>query len=261
VSGSSLRTRAIVVMPPVVVGAAFLGAWEALVRVRHLKPFLLPRPSAIWSAGLDNLELMRRATLVSGTNALIGLLAGTVGGAVLAALTNRFRGVSDVLTPITIAINAIPIVVLVSIFSKMFEQTSEVPRRLMAALVTFFVVFVNVTRGLRQSSPTQLELMRSYAASPRQQFWKVRLPNASPFLFTGVRIAAPLAVITAFVAEYFGGNQNGLGFKITSAMSSSKNELGWAYVGAACLLGLTFFVAATVLELVAVPWQRQRVSK
>ena len=142
----------------------------------------------------------------------------------------------------------------------MFRIGSEVPRRLMVTIVVFFVVFVNVARGLRQSNATQMELMRSYAASPSQVMKKVRFPNAMPFLFTAIKIAAPLAVTTAFVSEYFGGTQDGLGQKIPAAMANSKDPLGWAYVGAACVLGLGFFIAANVLEYVAVPWQRSRNS-
>jgi NitT/TauT family transport system permease protein len=256
----TVRRNAAAVATPLLFGAGFLALWELFVRWRNVRPLVLPRPSAVWSAASGNWAKMWEATQVSGLNALVGLLLGAALGATAAAITSRFRSVDEIINPISIAINAIPIIVLVAIFTKMFGQTSEVPRRLMSTLVVFFVVFVNVARGLRQSSSTQLELMRSYAASPRQQFWKVRLPNATPHLFTGIRIAAPLSVITAFVAEYFGGNQNGLGYKITSAMVSSKKELGWAYVGDACLLGLVFFIAAAVLEYVAVPWQRQRNS-
>ena len=111
----------------------------------------------------------------------------------------------------SIAINAIPAFVLVSVFNNMFSTTSEVPRRLMVTLVVFFVVLVNVAKGLRQVAPVHAELMRSYAASSWQIMRKVRVPNAVPYLFTALRIAAPLSVIYAYVSEYFGGAQNGLG--------------------------------------------------
>ena len=79
-------------------------------------------------------------------------------------------------------------------------------------MIVYFVVLVNVAKGLRQVEPTHLELLRSYAASPVEVLRKARIPNAVPYLFTALKIAAPLAVITAFVAEYFGGPQNGLGY-------------------------------------------------
>ena len=90
---------------------------------------------------------------------------------------------------------------------------------------------------------------------------KVQIPNATPFFFTAVRISAPVAVITAFVAEYFGGRQNGLGYRISSSFGSARDLSGWAAVGGACILGLTFFVAGSLLEYVALPWQRRRAPR
>jgi len=152
------------------------------------------------------------------------------------------------LSPLAIAVNAVPIVVLVSIFNNMFTSTSEVPRRLMVTLIVYFVVLINVAKGLRQVQPTHVELLRSYAASPRAVIAKVRVPNAVPYLFTALKIAAPGAVITAFVAEYFGGPQNGLGYRITSNLSNSKNAVAWAYVFGAVIVGLAFYLISIALE-------------
>ena len=102
--------------------------------------------------------------------------------------------------------------------------------------------------------------MQSYAASDTQVLRQVRLPNALPFLLTGLRIGASLAVIAAVVVEYFGGLQNGLGSRVTSAMKQSATAKAWAYIGAACALGLLFYVAAVVIEWLAMPWQRRRSS-
>ncbi len=90
-------------------------------------------------------------------------------------------------------------------------------------------------------------------AAPRAQ--QDRLPGALPHLFTGLRLASALAVIAAVVAEYFGGLQTGLGSRITSAASNSAYPRAWAYVTAACLLGLVFYAAALLLERVATPWR------
>jgi NitT/TauT family transport system permease protein len=145
-------------------------------------------------------------------------------------------------------LNAIPIVVLVSIFVNQYPATSEMPRRLMATLIVFFIVLVNVAKGLRQVHPTHVELLRSLAASPLDVLVKARIPNALPYLFTALKIAAPTSVITAFVAEYFGGPQNGLGYRVTSNFSNSKNAVAWAYVLGACLLGLAFYLISILLE-------------
>ena len=226
---------------------------EGVVKVFDLKPYFLPPPTAIWEQFHLNTGLIWEAARVSGTNALVGLLVGTALGVGMAFALSRFRLLNDLMTPLAISLNAVPIFVLVAVFNNMFSITSEVPRRLMVTLVVSFIVLVNVARGLREVDPTQLELMRSYAASDVAVLRKVRVPNAVPYLFTALKIAAPASVITAFVSEYFGGAQNGLGSRIVGSIAISKNATGWAYVLGACLLGLTFYLTAVALERVATP--------
>ncbi len=242
-----------IVWPPIVFGLGFLALWELAVKVFDFQPYFLPTPSSIWQEFVQNPGLIWGATKVSGLNALIGLLVGTALGVAIAFLLGRFRLLNDLVAPLAIALNAVPIFVLVAVFNNMFSITSEVPRRLMVTLVVYFIVLVNVARGLREVAPTQLELMRSYAASEVAILRKVRVPNAVPYLFTALRIAAPAAVITAFVSEYFGGSQNGLGSRIVASISISKNATAWAYVLGACLLGLAFYLVAVGLEVLATP--------
>ncbi len=91
-------------------------------------------------------------------------------------------------------------------------------------------VYINTLRGLRQVRPVHRDLMRVYAASARQQQLAVTLPTAAPYVFTGLRVASSLAVISALIAEYFGGPIGGLGKSITSSAASSNYALAWAYV-------------------------------
>jgi NitT/TauT family transport system permease protein len=236
--------------PPLLFGAAFLLAWELVVAAFDIQKFLLPAPSAIASELAESLRDIWDACWVTGANALIGLIAGVVLGVAVSFLVMRFQILNEISTPLAIALNAIPIIVLVPVFNNMFSITSQVPRRLMVTVIVFFIVLVNVSKGLRQVSPTHLELMRSYAASPSTILVKTRIPNAVPFLFTALRIAAPLAVITAFVAEYFGGSQDGLGYAITSNVSASRTDASWAYVMGACALGLAFYLGSISFERV-----------
>jgi NitT/TauT family transport system permease protein len=156
------------------------------------------------------------------------------------------------------ALNAMPIIALAPIFNNMFSSTSTVPRRLVVTIVVFFPVFINTFRGLTQIDAVHDELMRSYAASEWTVLGKVRVPGALPFFFTGLKLASSLCVIAAIVAEYFGGLQVGLGSRITSAAAGTAYGRAWAYVAAACLLGLTFFLATTILERIATPWRVHR---
>jgi NitT/TauT family transport system permease protein len=252
VTGSG-RAFVRVLAPPVAFGVAFLAVWEAAVKVFDFQPYFLPAPTAIWQQFRENTDLIWEASRVSGTNALVGLVAGTVLGIALSFLLMRFRLLNELVTPLAIALNAIPIFVVVAVLNNMFSITSESPRRLMVTLVVNFIVLVNVARGLREVEATQLELMRSYAASDWAILRKVRIPNALPYLFTALKIATSASVITAFVSEYFGGSQNGLGSRIVSNIALSKNATGWAYVLGACLLGLAFFVTSVVVERLVAP--------
>jgi NitT/TauT family transport system permease protein len=252
------QRRLLVIVPPIVVGIAFVLLWQWLVIVRDIKPYLLPKPSDIWHQISINQSEIIKATRNTGLNALIGLVCGTVAGVAMAFLASRFRVFSDMVTPLAAAINAMPIIALAPMFNNIFSTTSAIPRRLVVTIVVFFPIFINTFRGLTRIDPVHHELMRSYAASEWTILGKVRVPGALPFFFTGLKLAASLSVIAAVVAEYFGGLQNGLGNRITSAASNTAYGRAWAYVAASCLLGLAFFIGTVVLERIAIPWQAHR---
>lgn len=243
-SGDGVRRM----VAPVVFGVGFLLLWEGAVKLFNLKPYFLAPPSKILEQFFSNFSLIRQAATVSGTNAFIGLLVGTIAGVLMSFVLSRFGVLNRLITPLAVALNAIPIFVLVAVLNNMFSITSEIPRRIMVTLVVYFIVLVNVAKGLTQVRSTHIELMRSFAASDAAILRKVRIPNALPYLFTSLKIAAPASVITAFVSEYFGGSQNGLGSRIVSNIANSKNASAWAYVVGACLLGLVFYGISVVLE-------------
>jgi NitT/TauT family transport system permease protein len=248
-------------LPPILWGVLFLVAWEQFVKWRRIKPYLLSPPSRIWAWLKLNRRFVIQAAKVTGMNAFIGLVLGALLGIAVALVCQRFRSARHLITPLSAALNTMPIVALGPVFYNMFGTTSDIARRAVVALVVFFPVFVNVLKGLTQVDPIHEELMRSYAAGDAQMLRRVRVPNAMPFLLTGLRLAASLAVIAAVVVEYFGGPQSGLGQKTASAMKQSLTANGWAYIFAACLLGLAFYAAALVLERVAMPWQVRRAAQ
>jgi NitT/TauT family transport system permease protein len=254
----NVRAVAARVLPPLVLGVLFLAAWEAWVNVKDVQPFIVPKPSAIWESFVDNLDLVRKASFVTGINALIGLVGGVITGFAAAALVTRFRVAHELLNPLAVTMAAIPAVVIVGVLNNMYAVDSQIGRRIMVTVAVFFIVYVQVATGLRQSDATQLELMRSYAVSPRQTLLKVRLPNTMPFLFTAIRIAAPVAVIIALVSEYFGGPQDGLGSRISGTLSGANRVLAFAYVIGGSIVGLVFFAGSNLLEHLLVPWRRHQ---
>jgi NitT/TauT family transport system permease protein len=222
--GTSPSTeRAGRMVAPVVVGALGLVVWQLLVSVVGVSEYLLPSPSEIWSELGENSAAIREATWITGGNALAGLVFGTVLGVV-------------------------PIVALAPVLNSMYGADSEYGRRVIAALAAFVPVFLNTLRGLRQTTPIHRDLMSTYAASAWQTFRTMTLPSAAPYVLTGIRVASSLAVISALVAEYFGGPRGGLGSFITTSAATSAYARAWAYVAAAILLGLAAYLVTVALE-------------
>lgn len=248
------------ILPPVVLGVLVIVAWQLTVTIGRIAPFIVPAPSEIWNELVEQRANVWNAALASGLNALIGLIGGTVAGVLAAMLASRWRLLSEVSVPFAAVLNALPIIALAPILNNMFETTSSIPRRIVAGIIVFFPVFINTLRGLREVEPVHRELMHSYAASSWTFARKVRLPGALPFVFTGLRQASSLAVIAAVVAEYFGGLQNGLGSRITSAAAFTAYPRAWAFVVGACLLGLVFYLTTLLLERLAMPWKSRLIT-
>jgi len=236
------------VLAPIVFGAAVILLWQALVTGFAIKAFILPAPFSIGSEFASNLQNVLNGMLVTGRNALVGLLLGAVVGILLAIVSSLARVFDQMAVPVVGALSVVPIVALAPVLYTMFGAGAETARQLVAALAVFVPVYFNTLKGLRQVSGVHRDLMRSYAVSSWQSTRAVTLPTALPFVFTGLRIASSLAVISALIAEYFGGPVGGLGKSITSAAASSNYGLAWAYVLGSIILGLVFFCAALGVE-------------
>ncbi len=242
------------VWPPLLIAFLFLGSWQALVVVNNIQPFLLPAPSLIADNFFGDLSLMWNTASYTATTAFLGLVLGTIAGLVMAFLAQRLIVVNNLITPLAAGLATVPIIALTPILNNMFNITSRTPRVLVTLIIVFFPMFVNITRGLIQVQPVQLELMRSMNAQPRTVLRVLRIPNAIPFFFTGLKVAAPLAVIAALVAEYFGGPQLGLGSRIASSAANTAYGRAWAYVVAAIITGLAFYLIVVALERWTAPW-------
>ncbi|PFG33592.1 ABC transporter permease [Sanguibacter antarcticus] len=233
---------------PLLLGALVLVAWESFVVQRDIKPYLLPSPSAIWDQLVVSRSFVADAMLATGRNVLVGLVVGIVLAVGLALLAARSPFFDGVVSPAAAAAGVMPIVALAPALNTMFGTTSTTPRQIIVAVVVFAPVFVNTLKGLRQVHPVHVDLLRAYAATPWQLARTLTIPGALPYLFTGIRIASSVAVIAAVVAEYFGGLQDGLGSRITSAAANSAYPRAWAFVLGAVVLGLTFYLVTLLLE-------------
>jgi NitT/TauT family transport system permease protein len=243
-----VSTRVLKVVAPVVLGVALLGLWQYLVVVVGVSEYLLPSPAEVATEWGDNTESIREAAWTTGKNARAGLVFGSVVGVLLAAIAAWVRFIDGMLAPIVAAVAVVPIVALAPVLNSMYGADSEYGRRMIAAIASFVPVFVNTLRGLRQTTPLHRDLMHSQGASGWQTFRRLTLPSATPFVLTGLRVASSLAVISALVAEYFGGPRGGLGSFISTSAATSAYARAWAYVGAAILLGLAAYLVTVALE-------------
>ena len=244
--------------PAVIVFVGGIVAWEVIVGALGLRAFILPKPSAIvtalaenWSSGRFGLAASWQATTFE---AVGGLAIGTVAAVLTAFLTARWATARDTLIPLGIAAGAIPIIAFAPLMNNWFGALSPLSKAMMAAVLVYFPVMVNVTRGLTAAEPAALELMRSYAASEWTVLRKVQVPTALPFFFTALKVATTLSLIGAIVGEYFGGSSLVLGRIIVQASSALRFDVTWAAVLLAALTGIVFYFAVVILERIFIPW-------
>jgi len=247
-----LTARLLRYVPALAVFAAVIVIWELATAGTGRR--VIPPPSAIVEAALDNLDALRRSALATAFEALGGLAIGTLGGIAVAFASARWVTARDVLMPVAIATSAIPIIAVAPILNNWFGVLNPASKMMMAALLVFFPVMINVTRGLVEVQPASLELMRSYAAGEVAVLRKVRIPNMLPFLFTALKVGATLSFIGALVGEYFGGTSEVLGRVVLTSMSSGRFDLAWAGILIGALAAIAAYLAVSSVERLAIPW-------
>jgi NitT/TauT family transport system permease protein len=252
VTSVSARRWLVRYLPPLFVFVAVIAVWE--VSTAGTGRRVIPPPSAIMGAGLDNFESLRRSAQATAFEALGGLAIGTVGGILVAFASARWVTARDVLLPIAIATSAIPIIAVAPILNNWFGVLNPLSKMMMAALLVFFPVLINVTRGLVDVQPASLELMRSYAAGEVAVLRRVRIPNMLPYLFTALKVGATLAFIGALVGEYFGGTSEVLGRVVLTSMSSGRFDLAWAGILIGATAAIVAYLVVSLVERAAIPW-------
>ncbi|HWH97112.1 MAG TPA: ABC transporter permease subunit [Pseudolysinimonas sp.] len=239
--------RALQVIAPLVVGVALVGLWQAFVTL-GITPNSVPTPLSVIESLTTNAGIVFEDVLITGGNALVGLIGGAVVAIVLAGLAARFAPIDGMSAPVAAVLAVVPIVALAPILNSMYGAGEQTARQIIAGIAAFVPVFVTTLRGLRQTEPVQRDLFRASAASGLQTFLKLTLRTALPYMLTGLRVASSLAVISALVAEYFGGPVNGIGSSIGSYAKSGSHALAWAYIAGGIAVGLVFFLVTGALE-------------
>jgi NitT/TauT family transport system permease protein len=244
-------------IPALGVLVAFLGLWEGVVKGLHIKRFLLPAPDAIFRALRDNQSALWHAGWFTFQEAVGGFAIGCSIAIVFAVVVARWDRLGGALMPYAIAANAVPIIAFSPIFNAWFDPLSPAPRMATAGVLCFFPVLVNTLRGLTSVRPSQVDLMRSYAASELDIFRRVRVPTALPFVFSALKVATVLAMIGAIVSDYF-GTFGSLGITIKNSVSLFDFETAWAAILMASILGVLLYIAVSLAERFALQWDPTR---
>ena len=251
---SSLGSLVSRYLPALVAFLAVIALWEGLTRLFDVETFVLPKPSEIMTSFVATAGVIWGA----GFRTLIEALGGFAIGVTLAVLTSlaaaRWVGFREGVLPLAIAANAMPIVALAPIFNNWFSSVSPVSKMAVVAVVVYFPVMINTTRGLLEVHPAELELMRSLAATPGEVTRRVRIPRALPFFFASLKVASALSIIAAIVAEYFGGPQDVLGQYIINRANLFQFPDAWAAILVASILGVAFYLLVLVAERLFMPW-------
>jgi NitT/TauT family transport system permease protein len=239
-------------LPALAVLAGTIVVWQVFTSGPGRR--VLPPPTTIVDAFGRNSTLLSQAAMNTYFEAIGGLFIGSLAGIAVAFATARWVTARDALLPVAIAANSIPIIAVAPILNNWFGVLNPFSKMMMAAMLVFFPVMINVTRGLVNVEPSALELMRSYASTEWEVLRKVRIPNMLPFLFTALKVGTTLAFIGAIVAEFFGGTSEVLGRVILTSLSSGRFDVVWAGILLGALGAIAAYIAVVAIERLVIPW-------
>ncbi|MDX2004040.1 MAG: ABC transporter permease [Meiothermus sp.] len=227
---------------------------EALLRAYQVPVGLIPTPSRVLSTLVDVRQvLLQDAYQTVVLEAFTGWAVGSVLGVGFALLVSRFVFLERGFLPYASAFSAIPIVALAPVLVKMVGIEWQ-SKAIIVAITVFFPVVVNTFRGLTEVSHMSLDLMRSYAASQLQNYSALRIPNALPFIFNGLKLGTTLAMIGAIVGEFFGANGQGLGFRIQIEAGRFGFDIVWSAIIVASVIGIAWYNAVAWVERRLTGW-------
>jgi NitT/TauT family transport system permease protein len=240
--------------PPVIFGVTLLSVWELLVRGLHVSPVLLPAPTAIAARLAASWPVLWGDVVQTFFKGALSGYAIGCGAAVLTGmLVDRVPFLRRGLLPVGNLVSALPIIGMAPIMVMWFGFDWE-SKAAIVVLMVFFPMLVNTVQGLAATDAMQRDLMDTYAASYRQNLFKMRLPAAAPFLFNGLKICTTLALIGAIVAEFFGSPTRGMGFRISTEVGRLALDMVWAEITVAAIVGSAFYGVVALAERATTFW-------
>lgn len=229
-----------------------LLAWEICVQLFDVPSYVLAAPSSVaieLVAEWDELWTHSLATLWA---VLAGFGLAIIVSVPLAFAVVYSKFLEKTIYPLLIFSQTVPKIAIVPLFVVWFGF-GVLPKVLIAFLICFFPIVIDTIVGLRSVPPESVDLIRSMGGTRLESFRRVRVPNALPYFFSGLKVAATLAVVGAVVGEFVGSTR-GLGFVIVQASSFLNSELLFAAIFLLTLIGVALFYLIAVLERAFVPW-------
>ena len=252
---AGLRRRGVArrVVPPLLVGVLLLALWQGYVAVSGVREGIFPSPLEVARALVRDRSLLLSSAWTTLSEILLGYAAAIVVGVVLATAVSSARVIERAIYPWLVVSQMIPIPALAPVIV-LWTGFDIRPKLIVIALVTFFPIAVNTIDGLRATDPELVGLLRTLGGGRREIFRIARLPNALPYVFSGLRVGAAFAVIGAVFAEWAGTSSGGLGYLILTYSDQTATADVFAVVVVLAVIGVAMFAAVGIVERLAVPW-------
>lgn len=230
----------------------FLLIWEIAVRILDLPSYLLPTPTEIGKTMVEEFDRILEHSWVTAYEMLLGYFLAIIIGVPLAIAVTAFPVFDRFITPILLFFQVVPKIAIAPLFLVWFG-VGPFPKILVAFLISFFPIIIDTAVGLRSISSDMIDLARSMGASQKQIFTGFRLPTSLPYMFSGLKVAATLAVVGAVVGEFVGADK-GLGYLLLVANSNLLTPLMFGTIVALTAQGLVLFYIIQILENLLIPW-------
>lgn len=243
---------ALSLLPPLLALAALFAGWLAYVEVTDTPAYLVPSPGSVFERWFSDAGFFAEQGWATLRNALAGLGAGGAVALALAVVMAHNRFAERSIYPLAILVKVTPVVAVAPLFT-IWWGFGLAPKVAIAALIAWFPLLVNAITGFRSVDPAALAFLRSLHASPLEIFLKLRLPSSLPYLLAGLRVAAPLSVIGAVVAEWFGASQ-GLGRVIQVSNANLDLPTLFAAVMTLAVIGVALNTLINLLEGTLLSW-------
>lgn len=244
------------VLPPAVAVVLFLLIWQGYTVATGLPRTVLPSPVAVGEVLIADIPILLHHSEVTLVETFAGFAAALVVGLLFALLIDRSGLLRRAIYPLLVASQTVPSIAYAPLLVIWFGY-EILPKVLVVLIYCFFPITVAALDGFRATDPDLIRLFRTFGATPRQIFFKVRFPNALPAIFSGIRIAITYSVTGAVVGEYVGA-VDGLGIYMQRVKNSFQVDRVFAAILVIALVSVGLFVLVSWVERLVIPWHAAR---